>query len=90
MKQQPVAVNDGSASTSLAELTDVLFITVFFNKKTININLRTFWAVPVYILCISSFENSHGQISEKLQSKLYLFIDKGEYEKVMPGYTTTF
>ena len=29
MKQQPVAVNDGSASTSLAELTDVLFITVF-------------------------------------------------------------
>ena len=37
MKQQPVAVNDGSASTSLAELTDVLFITVFFNKKTINI-----------------------------------------------------
>ena len=33
MKQQSVAVNDGSASTSLAELTGVLFITVFFNKK---------------------------------------------------------
>ena len=32
-KQIFVAVNDGSASTSLAESPDVLFITVFFNKK---------------------------------------------------------
>ena len=32
-KQHLVAVNDGNASTSLAESTDVLLITVFFNKK---------------------------------------------------------
>ena len=33
MKQQSVAVNDGSASSSLAETIGVLFITVFFNNK---------------------------------------------------------
>ena len=38
MKQQPVAVNDGSASTSLAETIGVLFITVFFNKKPLIYN----------------------------------------------------
>ena len=32
-KQQNVAVNDGSALISLDEPTDVLFITVFLNKK---------------------------------------------------------
>ena len=42
---------------------------------------RTFRALPVYILCISSLQDSHGQISEKFQSELYLFIDKGYHEK---------
>ena len=30
------------------------------------------------------------QISEKFQSECLLFIDKGNYEKYIPGYTFTF